>query len=676
MNDEMQKKNQWVKKHLLEAEPNTSGPTTDRGDLPFAFVYDGRASNEVLASCPKKTEKHELDGKRTQHTFVWTDPATGLEIRCVAIEYSDYPSVDWVVYLKNTGLLDTPILENIQALDTSWPREPGLPLIVHHAKGSNSAASDFAPLTDSLTPGRELKMHSHGSRYAGRGGLPSIESLPFFNLQLGDHGMIVALGWSGSWAAGFTRDTEGTINVQAGLEHTHLRLHPGEEIRSPRIVMLFWQDDRMWAHNLWRRFLLDHYSPRPGGRPFAGMIADLNWGSYMNAGKHIEEINFWGDHDLPMEYYWIDAGWADMSLGWEAHTSHQIPDPSLFPNGLKPLADAAHQRGMKFLLWMVPESVHPAVGIGKEHPDWLGKPWTPAGGNMSFHGLDHGDQRANQFMIEHFSKVVSDFGVDVFRQDGENIWPEDTEPDRDGMSQISHISGFYDFWDGLLEKHPELLIDNCACGARKIDIETVSRSVALWRSDCQAWDFDPITNQGFNYGLLQWIPLCGGVVLAHKLSTYAFRSAYSPALVMNWPMTGNWITGGDRSTDPKIRWSNIDLDLLRKLLKEYLSIRPYTFGDFYPLTPYSIKHSDWLAWQFDRPDLGEGMVQAFRRPECLEMVQQFKLHGLDSATAYTVTDVDEHRGCEISGRELMEIGLDINVPDRPGAVVVTYKKVR
>ncbi|MFZ2655389.1 MAG: alpha-galactosidase [Victivallales bacterium] len=674
MKKEMQSKDKWVGKHLLQAGhiPSVTDMAAHIG-LPFTFVYNGMASGELLDSWPKKTEKIDLDGKRTRHTLVWKDPKTGLEVRCAAIDYADYPSVDWVVYLKNTGLIDTPILENIQALDASWQQEPVRPLIVHHAKGSDSAPSDFAPLSDTIAPGGELKMHSHGSRYANRGGLPSIESLPFFNLQLGDHGMIAGLGWSGAWSAGFARDAGGTVNVRAGLEHTRLLLHPGEEIRGPRIVMLFWQGDRPQAHNLWRRLLLEHYSPRPGGKPFTGLIADLNWGSYMNAGKHVEEINFWHEHGLPMECYWVDAGWADMSLGWEAHTSHTAPDPSLFPDGLKPLADAAHRRGMKFLLWMVPESVHPAVGIGKEHPELLGEPWNPSVGNMIFHGLDHGKQQANQLMIDHFSKLVGDFDVDVFRQDGENLWPEDTVHDREGMSQIGHIDGFYKFWDGLLEKHPDLLIDNCACGGRKIDIETISRSVALWRSDCQAWDFDPVTNQGFNYGLLQWIPLCGGVVLPHKLSTYAFRSAYSPALIMNWPMTGNWITGGDRSTDPKVRWSNIDLDLLRKLLKEYLSIRPYTFGDFYPLTPYSIKHSDWLAWQFDRPDLGEGMVQAFRRPECPETVQQYRLHGLAPEGMYSVVDLDDNRQRDMSGLELMETGLEASISSLPGAKVITYK---
>jgi alpha-galactosidase len=127
---------------------------------------------------------------------------------------------------------------------------------------------------------------------------------------------------------------------------------------------------------------------------------------------------------------------------------------------------------------------------------------------MCRYSTRRGNPQVNRFVIDHFSKVVTDFGVDIFRQDGANVWPEDTDPKRAGMSQIQYIQGFYAFWDGLLQRHPHLLIDNCAEGARKIDLETIRRSVVLWRSDCQApMNFDPVVNQGFNYGLLQWIPL-------------------------------------------------------------------------------------------------------------------------------------------------------------------------
>ena len=88
--------------------------------------------------------------------------------------------------------------------------------------------------------------------------------MPFFNIDLDDHGVIGAIGWTGDWRAGFYRtDTE--VRMQAGMKRTHLKLLPGEEIRLPRILLLFWQGDVTYSQNLLRRLLLAHYSPTVNG---------------------------------------------------------------------------------------------------------------------------------------------------------------------------------------------------------------------------------------------------------------------------------------------------------------------------------------------------------------------------------------------------------------------------
>ena len=56
------------------------------------------------------------------HTVVYSDPAGGLAVRCEAVEYDDYPTVEWTLHFKNTGAADTPIIENIQSLDIRWQR--------------------------------------------------------------------------------------------------------------------------------------------------------------------------------------------------------------------------------------------------------------------------------------------------------------------------------------------------------------------------------------------------------------------------------------------------------------------------------------------------------------------------------------------------------------------------
>ena len=89
----------------------------DSTEAPFSFVYGGKASAELLKEWKCERASRKLDEHRTERSSVWTDPSTGLQVRCVGIEYDDFPTVEWVVRFKNTGAQDTPILSDIQAVD-------------------------------------------------------------------------------------------------------------------------------------------------------------------------------------------------------------------------------------------------------------------------------------------------------------------------------------------------------------------------------------------------------------------------------------------------------------------------------------------------------------------------------------------------------------------------------
>jgi len=119
-----------------------------------------------------------------------------------------------------------------------------------------------------------------------------------------------------------------------------------------------------------------------------------------------------------------------------------------------------------------------------------------------------------------------------------------------------------------------------------------------------------------------------------------------------------------------------DFDLCRKLLNEFLSLRAFFYGDYYPLTPYSVDAQTWMAWQFDRPDLEEGILQAFRRPECANESEKYKLFGIDPELGYTVTNLDIPGSMRMSGRELMTDGILVTLTDSPAAAVIKYRSTR
>ena len=82
-----------------------------------------------------------------------------------------------------------------------------------------------------------------------------------------------------------------------------------------------------------------------------------------------------------------------------------------------------------------------------------------------------------------------------------------------------------------------------------------------------------------------------------------------------------------------------------------------------------------MAWQFDRPDLAEGLIQAFRRPDCSCASVQYKLQALESDALYIVSDLDTDQPKQMTGQKLMQDGLIITISQQPGAALITYKKV-
>jgi len=118
----------------------------------------------------------------------------------------------------------------------------------------------------------------------------------------------------------------------------------------------------------------------------------------------------------------------------------------------------------------------------------------------------------------------------------------------------------------------------------------------------------------------------------------------------------------------------LDYDLIRRVMGQWREFAVNYFGDYYPLTPYSLDKSSWIAWQFDRPEAGEGMVQAFRRDQSPYEVVRLKVRGLDPDASYTLTDLDAGASRVASGRELQQGGLRVSIADQPGSVVILYRR--
>jgi alpha-galactosidase len=626
----------------------------ERFGPPVSFTYGGRSAAACLASWPRKHRREKLDDHRTRHTIAWTDPETHLAVRCEAVEYHDFPTVEWTLYFKNAGRRDTPILSDVQPLDAWFHRGQQGEFLLHHHAGSQATPDDYRPFETRLGPEAAVRLAPAGGRGSDR-------TWPYFNVERPEGGAIVAVGWPGQWSARFARDAGLGLRVRAGQELTHFKLLPGEEVRTPLIVVQLYLGDWIRAQNVWRRWMVAHNLPRLNGKLPPPLMPASSAGQFhemqnANEANQKQFIDAYLDQGVKIDFWWMDAGWYVNGTHWPNVGTWEV-DRKRFPNGLRAVSDHAHRRGVKILVWFEPERVTPGTWLYEKHPEWL----LGRGGGQKL--LDLGNDKARAWLVEHVDKLLGSEGIDIYRQDFNmaplGYWRGRDKPDRKGITEIRHVTGYLAFWDELRRRHPGMLIDTCASGGRRNDLETFRRSVPLHKSDMK---YDDLTSKQTQlYGLAFWQPYFGAPVFpAGRVGVYGFRSGMALMTGLGYDM----------------RRGDYDFALLRKLIAEWKQVAPNYYGDYYPLTRWSSEQDAWIAWQFDRPEDGEGVVQAFRRPKSPYEAARFRLRGLDASAAYELKNFDAKTVTKASGRELTAGGLSVQIPDRPGAVTILYRRVR
>ncbi len=638
-------------------------------ELPFSFVYDGRPSREIIGKWQRSGRDEPLDATKFRRTLTLVDPATNLEVRAVATAYLDTPGVEWTLHFTNRGTKPTPLLEQVKAVDVAIKGGLQRQVTLHRLVGSPCRVDDWLPLVDPIPAGDHIE-------FATAGGRSSSGASPWFNIQWNGGGVITAIGWSGQWSAKVEHAKDGTCRLAAGMQSMRLKLAPGESIRSPRIMQIYWSgNDPFRGYNQFRQTMLAHVVPRIDGRPVTPPIVhlstsfyELNASNESNVLSHLEAIR-----GLGFEVFWLDAYWTrdgfPSGMGHYGFPIQRAEPPDRFPRGLRPIGDAAHAAGMGYLMWFEPERVAPGTMLAKEHPEWVISPAGDGSGHINL-----GIPAAREYLTKYLIEVIRQYRLTWLRIDY-NIDPlgfwqflDKKEPDRTGMAEIRYMEGLYRMWDDILAAHPHLAIDNCASGGRRIDLETCSRSIPLWRSDntCDMLDHNPATvqlaaikNQVMTAGLSRYVPFsaCGQMGAA----PYLFRSGFNAGI----------------SFCEDCRPAKYPREMLRKAIAEGKRLRKYYFGNFYALNEVTTSAKDWCVLQYHRPAEQDGMVVAFRRHESPYFGLAAELREIDPAAEYEVV---RSVGCEpsaavrVRGSELQRLRLEILA--RPGSVVLEYKRVK
>lgn len=636
-----------------------------KGTLPpFSFVYNNEHSSNFIKKW-KFSARKKIDTQdgAIHNIYTWNDGKTGMNVECDLTYYPGYNAVEWVLRFTNQSNSNSPSIQQVKVIDVDWRYGKDNEVTLHYANGSSASRADFNPKEKTFKAGETLEISPTDGR-------SSDHAFPFFNIESKTgKGAVVALGWTGTWYAQFNKNKGDGLTVHSGMKWLDTYLQSGETIRVPSVCLLFWNDqDRMVGHNTFRRFMINHQAPKINGEPTVYPVStSFNYGDPHPCNEYtclttdyaLAMINRYKRFNLVPEVFWLDAGWyvhaneVENNKNWANTVGNWEVDQDRFPGGLKPISDAVHQAGAKFMVWFEPERVIKNSKWGREREEWM----LDAKGTDAYL-YDLGNPEALQWLCQYIGDFMEENGIDHYRQDFnmkiDNYWRENDEPGRTGIREIRHIEGLYAFWDYLLERFPEAIVDNCASGGRRLDFETMKRSAPMWRTDYSYGE--PVGYQTHTYGLNFFLPLTGTGV--QKSDRFTFRSSLGTSVIFNW----------------KITEASSSFTEMQRCFQEFMELRPYYYEDYYPLTKYEDMTTDdiWLAYQLHKPEDDTGIIVAFRRDLSPDESITVNLSGLTAGKTYKLTNRDSGESFLKTAEELKE-GLPLILKETRSSLIFHYE---
>lgn len=607
-----------------------------------SFELDGKK----LALIPSEMQKNgreytlELDGMRVS---LITDG------RCENLE-TDGEYLLWTLWFENVGTADTKQISDVRSLDLDIPSKA--PARLHTLRGDDCSQNSFMPVD--LCIETKLTVKPKGGRSSDTTGFP------YFDITTDEGAYLFAIGWTGQWIYELT--PYGTcVNVSAGLEYADFCLKPGERVRGPSVFMMKGKDAAEVRRAFKRVQRRDFNSVRVTGKetlPFSIQPFDRyfygkrpDWPTEAGQLRTLENAKKCGSFDT----FWIDAAW--FKRGFPHGVGNYTFTPG-FPNGLKPISDAVHRAGMRFMVWFEPERVYEGSDVFENEQRYL-----LASDDPKTRLFDLGDPEAREWLRETLRRFIADNGIDNYRQDFNmaplGYWLAHDGEGRTGMTEMKYVDGLYRLWDSLKADFPGLFIDDCSSGGRRIDFETMRRAAPMWRSDVTC---GPATDTKHTYTWNQNQTLALGEYLPYHAcavwepTAYQVRSAATAGLACTFDVLN----------------PEYDFGKAKEALEEAVRLARYWQYDFYPMSEPTLDETGFSAWRFE--ENGTGCAYIFRRGGTAD-TYTLMIPTLEPETLYHLTLTDESYSVsrrEHSGGELRS-GVEVKLTAPMSSLIVEYK---
>lgn len=459
-----------------------------------------------------------------------------------------------------------------------------------------------------------------------------------------DHGIVAGWEFNGR-ARAHAEHASGILRVDAEIQRLAHRVEPGEEYAVPGAFLGLFQGDWEEAGYRTQRFaeaVLAVRLPEEDAARFPFVAYD-SWGYQWDIDENLLRTEASLAADLGVELFTVDFGWAAVTGDW-------TPDPSKFPNGLKPLADYVHSLGMKFGLHLPFGEAMPESRVLRDHPDWAveASP-NQSRGYFGAVGICLSHAPAREWVIQEILRVVRENGVDWLLQDGENMVKgcfsrSHTHRPDDGNYSNS-VEGLDEVIRAVQQQQPSLLWENCEDGGNMQTFKMLQQYATS------------IVNDNADF-------------LITRRSVYGATYPFPPRYTDRYMEVSPWDTYRTRShffggpliiMDAMTRWQWFMHDFMKKEIQIYKRLRRHiSEGKVYHLTPPPDgTFNDYLQSHLIESD--KSVIFVFRQETAYDHELVYP-RGLAPGKTYRVGFEDSGRAYTATGHEITAEGILVELP--------------
>jgi len=598
-------------------------------------------------------------------TTVFSGCTCGLDIRIECITYPDFPVTEWIAYITNPDKQNSELITNLCITPDILP---GSNPMLRHYSGDVGERRSFDEYLEPLFGYKQI---------TPIGGRPCNGASAYMRVLFEDYGVNLAIGWSGQWRADFIPKTGG-VELRISQQRLCISLMPGETIRTPRFTMMAFHGGEVEGANLWRKWFCKYILTRQNGEVIKPKQAtgDMVNERFVDISEkqQIASLQKMLDSGIKPDIWWTDTGWYECNDGNWRNTGTFKFDTKRFPDGLYPVGKLCKENGIEFMLWFEPERVRKGTELANEHPEWLLKrnsepmlsdmEWITHPGMRCLYDsmlLDLGREDCFAWLLERLDSIIKQNGINIYRQDFNfnplAYWIDNEEPNRIGALENKHVTNYLRLWAELIKRNPGLIIDSCASGGRRNDLDTMrTPSIPITATDFGHGDH-PFKQAEYHY-MFQWMPYFKGDVKNgdDETGSYGGKPAFRDDDAFAWYNAMCPIVCMSYFCSDVINESQ--LDETKRLISIWRRATPLMMnGEYYPLTKCRKDSTDWYAVQFHDKDNECGYILIIRNvcakddeftlyPILGE--EEYVFHNSEGGNCFTMNGANAVKGVKIS----------------------------